>query len=190
MEAQKTLIPPLRRDLQLIPGAKNMIFDPAADTYYKVSGTILKIIGVMTERTSFPDFQQKLAANGICVSDRELMSIIAFLRQNNLLVPEYGEITAKRKVMENIKERTWLLRFSAAYLFFRLPPWRPENFFEKAAPYLSFLASKWFLLLLLIPALAGYAGGLKEFTSVKATFIDSLSWAGMVKYFFAIIALK
>lgn len=189
-DPQKTLVPPLRRDLQLIPGEKKMIFDPAADAYYKVSGTVLKIIGFMTEKMTLQAFQQKLAANGISVTYEELLSIIAFLRQNNLSVPEYGETAVKINQKENIKERTWFLRFSAAYLFFRLPPLRPEKLFEKIGPHVSFLASKWFLLLLFIPALLGYIGVVKDFTAVKTTFMDSLSWAGMVKYFFAIVALK
>ena len=184
-------LPPLRRDLQLISGeAGSMIFDPAADAYYKVSGKSLKIIGFMTGNMTLEAFQEKVAANGVSATKEELLQVILFLRQNNLLAPGYGETALKREKMQSAKERSRFLRFSAAYLFFRLPPWRPEKCFEKISPYVSFLASRWFLLLLLIPALAGYLLVLRDFSAVKTTFLDSLSWAGLVKYFGAILMLK
>ena len=90
------------------------------------------------------------------ISREELLSLLAFLQQNNLLTPEYGHIGIKREKQTELREKTLFLRFSAAYLFFKLPPWRPEKFFEKIGPHVSWLASKPILILLALPALAGY----------------------------------
>ena len=55
---------------------------------------------------------------------------------------------------------------------------------------MSWLASRYFVIALLIPALIGYVLLLRNFPEVRATFLDSLSWAGLAKYFLAIVAMK
>lgn len=181
----------LRPDIKLLNReGQPLLFDPGADAYFKISTKILEIISYMTEKCSLTEFQKKLADNGILATEEELLEIIVFLQQNNLLTPEYGEITAKQKQLRRQKERTRLLRFSSAYLFFRLPPWRPEKFFRRIAPFVSFFASKSVVILLLFFALPGYLLLLRDAPQVKAAFADTLSWAGLVKYFLAIILLK
>jgi putative peptide zinc metalloprotease protein len=76
------------------------------------------------------------------------------------------------------------------YMYFRLPPWHPERFFEAIGPFVSFLASKFFVLLLAIPAALGFLLAIRDFSQVRTVFLDTLSWAGAAKYFAAIILLK
>lgn len=180
----------LRPDIELIRGETPLLFDPASDAYFKVEPGVLDVLAFMTESMPVAQFQDKLARNGIHVSPEQLLRILMFLRQNNLLVPEYGRIGIQRGHEAEIKKKTAFLRFSAAYLFFKLPPWRPELFFEKIAPAVSWLASKWIVFLLLIPAVTGYLLMARDFGSVRTTFLDTLSWAGLAKYFVAILFLK
>lgn len=180
----------LRHDLELISDSENIIYDPAADNYFKVSAKTLKMMSLLTDNVSVSELIANLAKIGISASKEEILNLYVFLKQNNLLIPEYGEIAAKRNKEQAVKDKTFLLRFSAAYLFFKLPPWRPENFFKKIAPFVSFLASKWFLLLFAVPAVIGYLLVLRDFPLVKTTFLNSISWAGLVRYFAAVIVLK
>ena len=76
------------------------------------------------------------------------------------------------------------------YVFFKLPPLHPRKFLEAISPYVSFLVSKPMLCLFIIPALLGYLLALRNFGEVRDAFWASLSWSGLVKYFFAIILLK
>ena len=180
----------LRSDVELIRGNPPLLFDRQADAYYKVAPEMLDVLACLTESLPVSQFQEKLDRNGIAVDRETLLKLLAFLQQNNLLAPEYGHIGIKRERQAAMKEKTAFLRFSAAYLFFKLPPWRPERFFEKIGPYVSWLASKWVAWLLAIPAVIGYLLMLREFGTVRATFLDSLSWAGLAKYFVAILFLK
>ena len=115
----------LRQDIELIRGQKNMIFDPAADSYFKVSAQTLKIMSFMTGTVTVSEFIDKLEKNGVPAKKEDVSELYVFLKNNNLIVPEYGEVAARCKKEQEQKEKSRFLRFSAAYLFFRLPPWRP-----------------------------------------------------------------
>ncbi len=184
----------LRQDIELIrPGEHGdyaMLFDPPADAYYKISPRSLEIISRIDRSYPLMAFLEMLNNSGMQVTKNELLQLIAFLHQSNLMAPEYGQMDKKYTQYVKMREDTFFLRFSAAYLFFKLPPLRPEKLFAKIRPLVSWMASKWFVMLLLIPAVAGYALLMRNFSEVQATFIDSLSWAGLAKYFVAILVMK
>lgn len=180
----------LRRDVELVHGETPMLFDRQADTYFRIAPEALEIVAFLDESMPVARFLERLNRNGVAATREDVLRLLAFLGQNNLLAPEYGHIGVKREQQAEVKEKTAFLRFSAAYLFFKLPPWRPEAFFERLAPYVSWLASKPVVILLLIPAIIGYLLVLRDFGSVRTTFLDSLSWAGLAKYFAAILFLK
>ena len=185
---QKTGV--LRGDIRLLHGESLMLFDPAADSYYKVTSRFADIISYFSEELSYTEMLEKLRYNGIETTVEELHKICEFLRINSLLVPRYGEISARQSQLEKLKKKTLLVRISAAYLFYRFPPIHPEHFFKAIAPYVSFLAGPLFLLLLSIPAVFGYILALRDFGRVVEQFTDTISWMGLVKYLFAIIAVK
>ncbi len=184
----------LRSDIELIPpgpqGDFPMLFDPQADAYYKINRRFMNIISRLNRSYPFDEFRQLLQAHGIWVTEGELRELIAFLQHNNLLAPEYGHIMAKRHQHRQMREKTTFLRLSSAYLFFRLPPWRPEKFLKAVGPFLTWLASRPFIIMLLIPAVTGYLQILRHFGEVSTVFVNTLTWAGLAKYFAAILFLK
>lgn len=184
----------LRQDIELIrPGAHGayaMLFDPASESYFKISPHTAMIISRLDRSDTLEGFQERLGKAGIDVSLEELAGLIGFLQQNNLLAFEYGQYEKKREQIKKVKEDTLLLRIASAYMFFKLPPWHPNDFLKRIAPYVRFMSSRWFLMLLIVPAVIGYLLALRDFSAVRSTFLDSLSWAGLVKYFFAIVFLK
>lgn len=167
-----------------------MLFDPAADAYYKISARSLEIISRIDRSYTITDFLEKLKACGLHADKDEVMQLIAFLFQSNLVAPEYGQMERKYAQYVKMRDETMFLRFTSAYLFLKLPPVRPEKLFQKITPYVSWLASKYFVISLLIPALIGYVLLARNFSEVRATFLDSLSWAGLAKYFLAIVLMK
>lgn len=180
----------LRSDIRLLHGESLLLFDPAADSYYKVSERAADMISFFTEDLPYAKMIEKLRYNGIETTAEELNEICRFLHSNSLLVPRYGEISARQEQLAVLKKKTLLMRFASSYLFFRLPPWRPEKFFRKIAPAVSWLASPWFLLLLSIPAFAGYLLSVRDFGRVLEQFANTLSWLGLVKYVLAIVVIK
>ena len=180
----------LRGDIKLLKGESLLLFDPASEAYYKISERFAGIISCFSEDISYEAMLKKLRYNGIETGPDELHEVCTFLRINGLLIPRYGEMTLRREQLEKQKEKTLLLRLSTICLFLKLPPVHPENFFRKIAPFVSFLAAPWSLVLWSIPALWGYILALRDFGTVLEQFADTLSWAGLVKYVLAIVAVK
>ena len=184
----------LRQDITLIrPGAHGdyyMIFDPVSESYFKISPAAAAIISKIDRSYELDAFLERLHNAGIEAEKSDVLEMIAFLQQNNLLASEYGHYERKKEQLSKLKEDTWLLRFASVYMFFKLPPIRPDRFFKWLAPYVYFLGTRYFIYTVAIPALLGYLLMLRDFSAVRATFVDSLSWAGLAKYFVAIIFLK
>ena len=184
----------LREDIKVIPpgrhGAYTMIFDPVSEAYFKISPIAASIIAKLDRDYELTEFHAKLNRLGIFVSIEELNELVFFLAGNNLIAPEYGKYEHKREQIAKLKKVSWLLKLSSYYVFFKLPPLHPRKFLEAISPYVSFLVSKPMLCLYIIPALLGYLLALRNFGEVRDAFWASLSWSGLVKYFFAIILLK
>lgn len=190
MDPEKITIGVFRRDIVLIRKEPLMFFDKQADAYYRISEKAAAMASYMTAPMSLPEFREKLFRAGIEATEKEILTLLAFLRQNHLLEPEYAHISRKRQALEEARSKSRLLRWSAAYMYFRLPPWHPEKCFDVIAPYVRFLTARWFLFLLALPALAGYLLAVREFPHVRSVFLDTLSWAGAVKYLAVIVLLK
>lgn len=181
----------LRPDVRVVRrNGKTMLFDPAADAYYQISDDALDILQYLSEPVKLSTFVERLNARGNASTREDVARVVAFCRQSNLLVPQFGEMSAKRKQADEMKRKTWFLRFCSAYLFFKLPPIRPEKFYSKIAPYVSWLCSRPVVIAALVPALLGYLILVREASAVRTAFIDSLSWAGLAKYVLAIVVLK
>ena len=188
---QEPLTGCLRPDIELIRGERPLLFDRQADAYYRIPSDALPVLAVLTESVPISAFLEKLKANGIPMEREDLVRLLAFLQMNNLLTPEYGIVDLKRRRLSVLRQQqNTLLQLSAAYIFFKLPPIHPENFYDHIRPMVSWIASKFIVLCLLFPAIAGYFLLIRDFNIVHTMFLDTLSWAGLVKYFIAIVILK
>jgi len=180
----------LRPDVELIRGDSMLLFDRQKDAYYKVDGQTLNVISFLSESMPVDLFLSHLRKNGIVIDRENLLAILDFLRRNNLLLPTSEEMLRKRDARREYRNKNRMLRLASAYLFFRLPPWRPGRFLKKAAPFMSFLASGKPVAFYVVVALAGYLLLIRDFGNAVAEFGNTLSWYGLVKYFLAIAAVK
>ena len=96
----------LREDIQLLRGENLLLFDPAADSYYKVSERTAEIISFFSEDLPLDSMLEKLRFNGIFSDEAELLEICGFLRNNCLLIPRYGEMSCRGEQLKIIKKRT------------------------------------------------------------------------------------
>ena len=94
----------LREDIQLLRGENLLLFDPAADSYYKISERTADIISFFSEDLPLDSMLEKLRFNGILSNEAELLEICGFLRNNALLIPRYGETTSRGEQLKNIKK--------------------------------------------------------------------------------------
>ena len=184
----------LRRDIEIIPPGKHgrypMIFDPAAENYYKLSVTAWRMLSRYDKDMSVKEFSDRLVRSGIPAEPGEILALKQFLLQNNLLTPDADTFAAEVTKRKNAKEKHLWLKVASAYLYFKLPPIHPQPVIDRIKPYVGFIGSKAFFWCLAIPAVLGYLMVLRNLPGIKAMLEASFSWAGLVKYFFAIVLLK
>ena len=184
----------LRADIELIrPGRHGdfyMLFDPSSEHYFKIGEDAVQILSRLDQPYELEAFLERLRRTGVQATKEDVLTLVNFLVQNSLLEPGYGQVEMQKKKVEEIKKQTRFLRWASIYMFIKLPPLRPARLMEVLKPYTDFLVSRWMLCLIALPALVGYILIIRDFSAVRATFMDSLSWAGLAKYFAAILLLK
>ncbi len=189
-----TVIGNLRADIELIrPGRHGdfyMLFDPSSEHYFKIGEDAVQILSRLDQPYELEAFLERLRRTGVQATKEDVLTLVNFLVQNSLLEPGYGQVEMQKKKVEEIKKQTRFLRWASIYMFIKLPPLRPARLMEVLKPYTDFLVSRWMLCLIALPALVGYILIIRDFSAVRATFMDSLSWAGLAKYFVAILLLK
>lgn len=203
-DAGKTQIPPqkkpefrtgvIRSDIQFIPPGEHgdyaMIFDPLSEAYYKLSERSCRILQLMDRSYEFSEFLARVNSFGLDCDKAELLELINFLHANNLVAPEYGALNMKVMRHREMKEKTTFHRIMGMYLFFRLPPIHPDGFFTATMPFIRMLFNRFTLFFIVAAALGGYILLLRSWNEAYATFVNSLSWAGLVKYFWALLITK
>ena len=184
----------LRKDIEIIApgrhGAYPMIFDPAAENYFKLSVPAWRMLSRYDRDMSLREFSERLVRAGIPAEPAEILALKQFLLQNNLLTPDADTFAAQSAQRREAKGKHLWLKIASAYLYFKLPPLHPQPFIDKIKPYIGFIGSKYFFWTLAIPAIIGYLLVLRELPGIKSMLEASFTWAGLVKYFFAIVLLK
>ena len=167
-----------------------MIFDPAAENYFKLSVPAWQMLSRYDRDMSVKEFGDRLRRSGIPADPVEILTLKQFLVQNNLLTPDAETFAAQAAQRREAKNKHLWLKVASAYLYFKLPPLHPQPFIDKIKPCIGFIGSKYFFWSLAIPAILGYLLAFRNLPSIRAMLEDSFSWAGLVKYFFAVILLK
>lgn len=184
----------LRQDIEIIPpgrhGAYPMIFDPATESYFKLTVPVWKMLKKYDRDCTVEEFGKRLKRAGIPAEQHEILQVRQFLAQNNLLTPDPEDFSIRMKAVKEAKNKHIWLKIASAYLYFKLPPLHPQPFIDMVKPYIGFIGSKYFVWSLIIPAVIGYLLILRDLPGILATLEASFTWAGLVKYFFAVIVLK
>ena len=167
-----------------------MLYDPLSEAYYKLSEHSCRIIQMMDRPCKMQDFLKRAADAGLTVTEEELADIILFLDQNSLFVPEYGRTGKKYESYKLLMEKSRILRAASVYLFFKLPPIYPDRFFTATAPAAKLVFNRYSVMFLVIAALCGYILLARQWHEACDSFINSLSWAGLVNYFWALLVTK
>ena len=144
----------------------------------------------MDRSYEFSEFLARVNSFGLDCDKAELLELINFLHANNLVAPEYGALNMKVMRHREMKEKTTFHRIMGMYLFFRLPPIHPDGFFTATMPFIRMLFNRFTLFFIVAAALGGYILLLRSWNEAYATFVNSLSWAGLVKYFWALLITK
>ncbi|OQA88821.1 MAG: putative peptide zinc metalloprotease protein YydH [Lentisphaerae bacterium ADurb.Bin242] len=184
----------IRSDIQFIPpgehGDHAMIYDPLAESYYKLSDRSCRILRLLDRNYPLDEFLARVKEAGIDADREELLEILSFMHNSGLMVPEYGVMDNRTGKYREMKEKTLFNRIMSMYLFFKLPPIHPDRFFTATMPFVKVIFNRYFLWILALAALAGYVLMIRQWNEAYAMFLNSLSWTNLVNYFWALLVTK
>lgn len=189
-------LPALREDLKIFPASGNadgslawMIHDPVTNRFYRIGWLELEILLRWQ-----PDRSRLLASlraeTPLLVDDETLNGLQAFLSQNFLLCaasPQASERLASIAAKRSKRDLRWLLHH---YLFIRVPLLRPDRFLAATLPYISFLYTRAFAIVLAVLTLTGVFLASRQWDMFLASVQDSFTPAGVLGYLVALCFAK
>jgi len=199
-QKESLLIGQLRKDLQIFRAEDNLlspdegswiVFDPTNGQYFRIFEIEYKIISGLCKEYTFEEYQNYLKnVLKIEITKEKLNEILFFLRNNGLLLPEFITTEKRLQKLKEIKKRAWFSNIMSAYIFFRIPIWKPDKFFDKTVGYVRIIFNKWVLFLLTCFSLAGYILIIINWNRFINTIESSLTYSGLIRYSIVIIILK
>jgi len=189
-------LPPLREDLMLFPAADNldgspawMIQDPVSNRFYRIGWLEFEMLSRW--QTSGTRLLNQLRHETLLPADEDaLKAVLGFLEQNFLLraaSAQASERLAQIAASRQKRDLRWLLHH---YLFIRLPLVRPERFLAATLPYIRFIYTRAFGLVLLALTLTGLILASRQWDIFIASIQDSFTPAGVLAYLVALAFAK
>ncbi len=187
----------LRPDLELFRGDRNefgeatwVIFDPVADTYFRITDEDYRIIRLWTGNPELHAFVTKLANAGLRVPPERLLLLAAFMQQNGLLRPSYRTSEERGIKMRDFRKKMFWHMLLNYYLFFRIPLWSPDRFICRTREVVEAIFNRWVLAALRVLAGIGYLCLIVNWYRFTDAFLNSISIQGMIRYSIAVMAIK
>jgi putative peptide zinc metalloprotease protein len=185
---------PLRDDLRLHPGPSLpngapswVIEDPVRARYFRIGWLEFELLSRWEAGSALALIQQVSSETTLSPTMEEVAELRRFLL-NSELTPNAQAIEASAR---GSGHRHGLgMRLLHNYLMFRIPLWRPDTFLEAmlplARPFLS-TAAFW---LSMLAGVAGLGLAALQWDQFAATFLDTLTPAGLLSYAVALAFAK
>jgi putative peptide zinc metalloprotease protein len=190
-------LPPLREELKLLSAAPNrdgslawMVQDPVSNSFFRIGwldfemllrwayGSPEKIVNSVNSETTLD------------IEVTDVNDLKDFLEQNMLL--QANNRVAVDQLRSSAKEKNkglinWILHH---YLFFRIPLFRPQIWLAKVMPWLDWIFTRTTAVVITILSLAGVFLVTRQWEAFSSTFVDQLTWSGLLGYTVALVFAK
>jgi putative peptide zinc metalloprotease protein len=186
---QKARLLPLREELTLHPGPQARdgtptwtLQDPATNRFYRIGWLEFEILARWDLADIDAIAESIREQTPIPVTSQQVEAFARFLLVGNL-VQVRGEPGMERLLRQAAAQRKgpakWLLKH---YLFFRIPLVKPDRFLAATLPYVAWMFSRGFLMLVLTCALAGGYLVLRRWDGFVNSFLHFFSLEGAVLF--------
>jgi putative peptide zinc metalloprotease protein len=190
-------LPPLREDLQLMPGASHrdgspswMIHDPVCNRFYQIGWLEFSLLSHWSLGTPEAVIQAVRDESVLSVSEDEISALLMFLARQQLLRSSDAQSSDRLASIRRARKATgwkWLLH---NYLFIRVPLLRPGRFLQATMPLVRPLFSRTFVMLVLGATLLGLVLASRQWDTFVTTFQDKLTLEGLLGYLIALAFVK
>ena len=187
----------LRRDLELFQGENEadgrtswVIFDPVSDKYFRLGELNHRLAALLDKPQEMEQFIARVCKTGITATRMDILKLISFLEQSNLLQPSYGATEHKLAKSRLMKRKMLGDRILASYLFFRIPIFQPDRFLTATVKNVQQIFNRWTMIALTVIAALGYLAVLIRIDKLAEALINSISLQGLMRYSLAVIVIK
>jgi putative peptide zinc metalloprotease protein len=191
------LLPPLREELRLLAAAPNpdgspawMVQDPVNNRFYRIGWLDFELLLHWASGTPEQVVEAVNAETTLTVHPEDVEALWHFLEYHNLLQARTPQAVERlQKQAKTIKPGVfkWLVYH---YLFFRIPLIRPQFWLKKLLPWFEWLYSRAVLTVILAFCLAGIFLAVRQWDVFLNTFVDKLTWSGLLGYAVALAFAK
>lgn len=190
-------LPPLREDLQLLPGPDLddgspswQLHDPARSRFFRIGWREFEILSRWHYGSS-QDIQTAISKHtSLHINETEIDSLLDFLAAQQLLLVEHGN-GVERLIDIAQKHRPPLITQALKnYLFFRVPLWRPDPFLSDTQALVMPLFSKGFALFLLFASVLGFYLLSRQWESFANSYLFLQTWQGIALVAVAVLFSK
>jgi putative peptide zinc metalloprotease protein len=171
-------LPKLRQDLKLYPGPQHRdgspswrVLDPVRNRFYEIGLLEFELLARWADHPSVAALiDAVIDETPISPTEEEVEGFIAFLVNNQLVVPEGGEALGQLRRRWISAKRPWYEQLFHSYLFFRIPLVRPDKFLERTLPIVQLFYTRAFALIVLMVFLADIYLLTREWDELARTF--------------------
>jgi len=158
-EGEKPLVlPPVREDLRLYPGAPARdgsptwrILDPVRNSFFEIGWLEFELLSRWRDHKDAASLAASVAAETpISPSVEEVGDMVNFLTTNQLLAARSKEARAALDRRLKSEKKPWYTELFHHYLFFRLPLFRPDAFLASTVGFVDMFFTRGFALLVLV----------------------------------------
>ncbi|MBF0444310.1 MAG: biotin/lipoyl-binding protein [Magnetococcales bacterium] len=187
----------LRQDLKIYSGPSDpnngptwSLHDPINNRFFRLQWLERSILNHWKLGSSQKIIAAVQQDSGLSVSLAQVATMHNFLIKNNLLTAsEQQDVQFLLKQSQQSKQSSlkWLLHH---YLFFKIPLWHPDKFLQSAIPWVAFIYTRTFMVILAIAGFAGLYLTARQWDSFGATFDYFFTAEGVMWYMLALVFVK
>ena len=190
-------LPPLREELELLPGPTLAdgqpswtLHDPVRHQFFRLDWTTFEILTRWSMRRAAHIVENLRTATTLQVDATEVDRVARFLSENQLLRPtgpDAARRLAERWQATRQSPLLWLLHH---YLFFRVRLVKPDAWLDRLAPLAALFFTRGFMLATGVALLAGLFLISRQADVFITSLVDTFSLEGLVAYGVALIGVK
>lgn len=190
-------LPKLRQELALFTGPPLQdgqptwtVQDPTRNQFIRLDWVSFEILS----RWSLDDAQAIVDSvntnTTLHIDLQDIEDMQKFLATNQLLQLTGPEMAAKYAEQKAQRWANPMKKLLHSYLFFRVPLFRPDRWLERLMPIARHFYTAWFVKLTIAVAIVGFVQVYRQWDQFVSTFMNLLSWEGVISIGLAIIAVK
>ncbi len=195
--AKAQRLPPIREELTIMQAAANedgspawLILDPVRNRFFRIGWLEFEMLLQWHDSDANALIRKVNQSTPLNIDANDVKHLFAFLVDNELLRVQSPEDVERLKAVFQRRKPSplkWLLH---NYLFFRVPLLRPQRWLTSSAPELDWLFSRTMAMLLVLATLTGLYLASRQWDVFVHTFIDQMTWSGLVGFAVALAIAK